>query len=199
MVGISRIQLPAAGKRMLVQADYMSGDRYSVAAALNFNRDSCLLVLINQSAAAKGYELLEFYAEAVARGQVGFCITGESEILYHGLLDTAGAKSFNTQARTNIEFLPVTAGTKLVAEKYKGDPRAAVEELRKSWFGGVSRESDRVESELLTWLKDEMGMPPGKAYALLWVKTGAMTAEKAWHFTSAAAWQQLETGPNWLP
>lgn len=66
-----------------------------------------------------------------------------------------------------------------------------MEELRKSWFGGVTGESDRVETELLTWLKDKMGMPCGKAYALLWVKTGAMTAEKAWHFTSAAAWQQL--------
>jgi hypothetical protein len=204
MTTVSERKLPIGSAHVLAQADYMSGDRYSVAAALAFNPGLGVVVLIQEGDQAKGLELYAFYEESVGSDQLGFCITGNPQILYKSLINMDGAKSFNQQAGTALNFVPVTTGTTVVADAFQKNPSLARETLREAWFGTsfdlqskastASLEAHDLENELMRWLVMDIGMPPAYPYALLWVKTGAMTAEKAHHFTAPEALAQLIEG-----
>lgn len=188
----------STARHVIVQAAYMSGDRFGISAALQLDPNLGVMILATtggqkpETDAAN--ELATFYRRGLEDpGRIGMCETGDSNGLYKLLTNEQGIDAFCKLSGCQSELFSATAGTRIVAENFKQDAAAAQERIVEGWLDPLSLESHTYAQEIQKWLIFEAAMfpAPSERYALLWVKTGDMAAEKSHHFTSPGALAQL--------
>jgi hypothetical protein len=167
----------------IVQGDYMSGDRYGIAAALAADRSLNVIILHGHGDTSAAAELQAFYVKSAGRRSAATLRAVQSARLTYR---TFGDVTPQNRGRLRSATYGTTVVGRLAG---KDDAMQLKDALTTAWRGDESAAAKK-DVALREWLKG-IGLVPGKAYAFLWVKTGAMSAEKSHHFTSPAAWNQL--------
>ena len=170
---------------VLVQGDYMSGDRFGIAASLvaarQLGQPLSILLLHAPGNDGTANEMRTFY-----RGSTGDMKTPIKLLAVDSPQRCYRAMRPLLEGQRRIHS--ATYGTELVKRAQSKSPHDFQATLVDRWRG-TDKEAAPVEGKLREWLR-ELGMKPG-AYALMWVKTGAMSAEKSHHFTNRTAWEGL--------
>ncbi len=180
---------------VMVQADYMSGDRYTIATALKLNPKLGIIIIGYQNAIETANELRSFYqssAGAVDRVKV---LEVAHETRVKSAYKQISKRSITSKwlkhdlnkvyKGNNKDLKTASFGTKVVAEVYElQEKQKLTEKVRNQWKSSYENELEKYLSE--------KGFDKGKKYLFLWVKEGDRTAEKAHHFTSILTWRKLK-------
>ncbi len=179
------------GKILLVQGAYMSGDRTTVGAALNLYPEMNVVILYDTATKAKALDIQSFYDTSKASGSQQIILQEVANCKEEYIKFTEANVATSSKWGLNLKKLgaptPVTKGTDIVGEQFDEQPDESYKKLEDKWVINSQTGKDRVE--LQKWLI-RINMPPGN-YALLWVKTGKPTDEKAHHYTSPFGLKQL--------
>jgi hypothetical protein len=185
-------------RNAIVQGDYMSGDRYTIASALRLSRTLGVLILGQNKNMASALELKTFY-EKSAPGRVEVVPVESPREAYKVLTDPQKARPrwIDPFAAPTVRLNRASFGTKTVGDTFRADSVSAQETLRKMW------KFDGNEDDLEYFLTHELGFRKDKKYVFLWCKEGGRRAEKAHHFTSLGTWRRLkdliETATDFTP
>ena len=185
---------PVTTSFVIVQGDYMSGDRYGIAAAIAAGKtlDVSFKVLIAHAPGNDGAanELALFYRVSGGRDDVAapYCVN-DPKLFY---------RAFRSKHSQHAKIKTATYGTEFIrraGEFVKGQESASaggrqIQSLLVASWRGNPQDAAQKREALRVWLAKDAGLPPAK-YAFLWVKSGAMDAEKSHHFTNKTAWEKL--------
>ena len=185
---------PVTTSFVIVQGDYMSGDRYGIAAAIAAGKtlDVSFKVLIAHAPGNDGAanELALFYRVSGGRDDVAapYCVN-DPKLFY---------RAFRSKHSQHAKIKTATFGTEFIrraGEFVKGQESASaggrqIQSLLVASWRGNPQDAAQKREALRVWLAKDAGLPPAK-YAFLWVKSGAMDAEKSHHFTNKTAWDRL--------
>ncbi|WP_441291213.1 hypothetical protein ACSRUE_12740 [Sorangium sp. KYC3313] len=199
--------VPALNNGWLVQADFMSGDRYGIAAALTLDDELGVVVLAPTGARDRAEDIARFYRDALARkasDQNGAPPWSPGDrVMIHEVDDVKQTYKDRDQAigedlLQGAQIHSATYGTQMVSQYLEAFNGQGDDEVP-AWLGqqwldnphaGTSDDTASEDEKLSNWLATK-GITPGEKYAFLWVKTGATDAEKSHHFTSPEGLQQL--------
>jgi hypothetical protein len=182
---------------VLVQATYMSGDRYTIATALKLNPKMGVLLIAANTDAAAGNELKSFYEiSGAARGRVELamldCGGGTAEqkknrlsVFYKNAQKAPRPAWLKAKVEAAVKIQTATYGTKVITYQFGKDAHQAAISVNQQW------ESQPHKTKIETWLTNQ-GFLPSKKYVFLWCKAGSWRAEKAHHFTSILTWRLLQ-------
>jgi hypothetical protein len=209
---------PPSVNNVLVQATYMSGDRYTIATALKLNQKLGILLIYDYALPATANEMKNFYeTSGKARGRIeliGFdCGTGseqEKNKVLSGVYKnvTAGPRPewLSGYVDARIKIQTATYGTKVITSAFRGGGRTApaaaalaTKQVNEQWAASRPK-----AASIANWLSGDRKFGAKKKYVFLWCKEGPRTAEKAHHFTSILTWRLLQEKiarelPGWVP
>ena len=178
----------AKSAEVLVQGDYMSGDRFGIAASLvaaaQLKQELAVVLLHPTNQAGTATDMKGFYQRSVKSDDTTLEIV---------LVPVDSPQDCYRAMRPLVKDHPkvhgATFGTELVKRAQRATRADFQQKLVDRWRG-TDEQAAPIEAKLRTWLTTDMGMPPGQ-YALMWVKSGQMSAEKSHHFTNPTAWEGL--------
>ena len=206
---------------VLVQGFYMSGDRNTIATALQVAPKLGVLILSSEGGETRAAELKALYTKVAGAKRVELCDVPKGT--HASGLDAAKAAYddvdkhcrdrkknprptwINTYVNPAVLIQPATYGTKEIASNFNQGrgpkTQAKIRELWRLPAGG----SDDILGKVAQWLANK-GFQTNRAYVFLFVKQGERkkhpkktdllgapdrTAEKAHHFTSILTWRLL--------
>lgn len=197
-IAVAEVAALMARKRtadyVIVQGDYQSGDRYGIASAIVAARDLGvrILVLIAHAPGSTDAadELAGFYRTS-AGGDAGVAdlLPVNAPAVFYRTFRTLHPRDKRIKTATyGTEFIKMASNFVKGQEDITAGARKIQSVLVANWRGKA--EAKEKDLALLEWLAGSIGLVPGR-YAFLWVKTGAMSAEKSHHFTNPTAWRKL--------
>ncbi|MEL6538193.1 MAG: DUF4157 domain-containing protein, partial [Bacteroidota bacterium] len=191
-------QILGSQKHVIVQGDYMSGDRIGIASSLmldellpgqeGFKIGALVAHKDDDPGTAQG--LVNFYKNAIHNrsGKTRpYAVPVPARLFY-----SAGKRKF--VKGTNLEI--ATFGTEAIkrAAVALGDNASDLQTfLRESWKDQNPLARGYKESKILEWVRDDLKLKKGNKYGFLWVKMQTWDQEKAYHYTSVEGWNQLQT------
>lgn len=200
--------------QVLMIAYYMSGDRNTAASAMSLDANLCVCIY-GPAGDPRRAELAQFFAakfrptarrtrvcvldvvDRPATEELSKAVKRRSDPVAGRLLMEAQVPAIAAQLRGfNAPFTltPPSTGTSMVADRF-GKSGAARTQLIAFWgMPGLAGQFDAFLTHC--------GFRPDGRYVFLWCKTGAMTAEKAHHYTDPDTWQALALGLSrngWIP
>lgn len=200
---------------VLVQADYMSGDRNAIASALKVNSKLGVIILGPASKLADARNLESFYqgvagdkrvtVHAINKGKYA----SEAEAVkasYRWVDQYAHRKSsrppwIRSSVEDSVRLKSATWGTQVIADTFGANASAAQKLIRDLWrldhvkqekkFGWAPEQFSDLTAQVKQWLQGK-GFDFCKRYVILFAKQGKRHAEKAHHFTSILTWRILQ-------
>lgn len=199
---------------VLVQANYMSGDRNAIASALKVKPKLGVVILGPASNLTDANELQSFYVGVAGSSRITVhpvskgTHPSEAEAVkasYRWVDQYAHGKNrrpawLDTSVETTVTLKSATWGTQVIADEFGRDTTAARKLVRDLWRldhvkqektgWGPDKYSD-LQKQVMQWLSSK-GFNPKRQYVILFAKKGKRDAEKAHHFTSILTWRILQ-------
>ncbi len=206
---------------VLVQGFYMSGDRNTIATALQIAPKLGVLILSSPGGETRAAELKDLYTKVAGARRVEVCTVPQGN--HPTGLDAAKAAYddvsqhcrdrkknarptwINTYVHPDVLIQPATHGTKEIAANFQQGRTANTQRKIRELWRLPSGGSDDILGKVAQWLAKK-GFQKNRAYVFLFVKQGERqknlrnpkllgapdrTAEKAHHFTSILTWRIL--------
>ena len=180
---------------VLVQADYMSGDRFTIASAMKLDQRLGVIIIAAKGHTEEANRMAATYAQA-GNGQNRILIFlvdpqdrsddarhAAKRELYKGLKHRKSPLRNLIGGGVNLQ--KATFGTRVVAEKFGDGATVARDTLRAHWS------EDAGTMEDIGWYLGQKGFDTNSRYVFLWAKEGNRNAEKSHHFTSILSWHLL--------
>lgn len=197
----------------LVQGDYMSGDRNTIASALRINTRLGVVVLTAKGHTATGTELYNFYKAAGTTNRVELLtleipVPSTKEVAleavktaykqvdnwYHNEKDkrTNPAPGWLTsRLEKGVRVHSATYGTGEIGRAFERNSGGSRALLRQYWRLPNNSKGISLLTAVENYLT-EKGFKTGRSYVFLFAKRGKPRDEKAHHFTSILTWRILQ-------
>ncbi|WP_446743431.1 hypothetical protein [Silvibacterium acidisoli] len=214
------LKKPAVNE-ILVQPYYMSGDRNTIASALQVKKDLGVLVMTPPGSPELGDEMRRFYVSITSQSRVevldvpanlsnnrAHSPDGEAVLrdAYKQITNHIYNSGRNPRPQwlgravaQDVKLKSATFGTQVIADKFSTKPRVggigaekARAQLQSYWrLDGAHRDLPGLEDRVGQWLVEKKKLHFNKRYVFLFAKEGDRRAEKAHHFTSIGTWKML--------
>jgi hypothetical protein len=197
----------------LVQGDYMSGDRNTIASALRINNRMGVVILTAKGHDATGKDLYNFYKAAATANRVELITANlppsaskdaaydvvqkrykEIDNWYHNEKDKGKNPAplwLRERLEKGVRIHSVSFGTGEIGRAYKQDLTGARALVKNYWRLPTNSKGVSLRAAVGNYLI-EKGFQPSRAYVFLFAKRGDPHAEKAHHFTSILTWRILQ-------
>lgn len=181
---------------VIVQADYMSGDRFTIASALKIDSKLGVIILAAQGDTSEANKMAKLYKQAgngdnrvlinevPCRSRSDNARFSAVRRAYKAATDPRKPRWLLGLVARGVRLQSATFGTKAVAQAFHSNAKNSRNTLRTHW---TVAEEDQVGE----WLGNK-GFRTESGYVFLWVKEGQRTAEKSHHFTSILTWRILK-------
>jgi len=197
----------------LVQGDYMSGDRNTIASALRVNNRLGVVVLAAKGHTTAGTELYNFYKAAATVNRVELLILDlplnsareaafdvvqkaykQIDNWYHNQKDKKNNPAptwIRTAIGGGVHIHSATYGTGEIGRAFTTNASQTRRLLQQYWHLPDNTRGTGLLTAVKRYLT-EKGFQPKRAYVFLFAKKGDARAEKAHHFTSILTWRILQ-------
>lgn len=181
---------------IIVQAGYMSGDMFGVAAALKLQHDLHVLVVYDAKDEGAAKKMLELYKVSVGGGaRVASKKVTDSRDFYKSMHEQSHASAATNRSavlscfRGLLRDTPIKAmgrSTKIVKTKFSGGENAARRRIVEQW------EIDEFDELGLQRFMNRKGMRSDLKYVFLWIRlSGKQGGAHTELDSSRAGWQQI--------